>query len=225
MIHPEQLQRLSASLPVFQNDTSTLLRDLQQAAFYARVPAGHDIFVEGSPIESIAILLSGVVRVYKIGENGREITLYRVNNGESCVLTANAILNRSFFPAIATVEQEAEAIMIPTAAFLDWMHRYEAWQRFIFGLMAQRMMRLMTLVDEIVFSRMDSRVATYLLNLGHQHNPAHITHHTIAVELGSSREVISRILEDFANRKLIRMTRGLCEIIDFKGLENRAAVM
>lgn len=224
MLSHDQIQRLQGLLPILQTDHA-LFHDLQTVAFFMRIPAGKDVFTEGSPVEVSALLLSGVVRVYQISDTGREITLYRVNNGESCVLTANAILNHTSFPAIATVEQDAEAVMITANDFLALMRRHETWQRFVFHLMSQRMMQLMSLVDEVVFSRMDTRVAAHLLKLGRQSNPMQITHHDIAVELGSSREVISRLLEDFASRKLIRLSRGVCEIIDFNGLAVRAAVV
>ena len=153
------------------------------------------VFVEGDQAEAIALLLSGVVRVYKIGENGREITLYRFGNGESCILTANVILSRQTFPAIATVERDAEAVMIPAGAFRQWIGRYDLWRDFIFGLLSQRLASVIATVDEVAFRRMDVRVAAFLLARSQDGGQVHITHQQIAAELGSSREVISRLLE------------------------------
>ena len=119
MIEENQYERIAQTLPFLRRAEPQARRDFLDNAYLARIPAGHDVFVEGDEAEAIALLLSGVVRVYKIGENGREITLYRFGNGESCILTANVILSRQTFPAIATVEQEAEAVMIPAGAFRD----------------------------------------------------------------------------------------------------------
>ena len=222
MLSPEQFSRISHIVPILQRADAQLVRDFQQTAFVARIPAGRDVFVEGDQAEAIALLISGVVRVYKIGETGREITLYRFGLGESCILTANAILSRQSFPAIATVEQEAEAIIIPADVFREWVRRYDLWREFVFDLFAQRLSTVMALVDEVVFGQMDRRVAAFLLNQAKIHNPLHITHQEIAAELGSSREVISRLIENFAKEGIVRTSRGTIEIQNFGSLELRA---
>lgn len=207
-----------------QNADLDFVKDFQRSAFVAQIPAGHDVFLEGDHVEAIALLISGVVRVYKVGETGREITLYRFGNGSSCILTANAILSRNTFPAIATVEQNAEAVMIPADVFRDWVKRYDLWRDFVFDLLSQRLSTVMAVVDEVVFQRMDRRVATLLLKRGRISNPIRITHQEIASELGSSREVISRLLEDFIHEGSIQAERGSIEILDFELLESRSRV-
>lgn len=224
MISHDQYNRIVRILPVLQRADPQLAREFQQAAFFARVPAGKDVFVEGDRTDALALLISGVVRVYKIGETGREITLYRFGYGESCILTASAILNRQSFPAIATVEQEAEAVMIPADAFRDWVRRYDLWRDFVFDLLSQRLTSVMALVDEVAFRRVDTRVAAFLLQRSRIENPIHITHQEIAAELGSSREVISRIIEGFASEGLIRPGRGMVEILDMDSLQNRSVM-
>ena len=199
-----------------------LVREFMQKAYLARIPAGRDVFVEGDRADSIALLLSGVVRVYKIGGTGREITLYRFGFGGSCILTANAILSRQSFPAIATVEKEAEAAMVPADVFLDWVHRYDLWRSFVFDLLSQRLSGVLDIVEEVVFRRMDARLASFLLDQSRVQNPVRITHQEIAAELGSSREVISRILEDYTGQGFIGLKRGVIEILDAQSLQNRA---
>jgi CRP/FNR family transcriptional regulator, anaerobic regulatory protein len=224
MIDQGQFDRIARVLPVLQRADAQLKREFQQASFYARIPAGRDVFIEGDRADAIALLISGVVRVYKIGETGREITLYRFGRGESCILTANAILSQGLFPAIATVEQEAEAVMVPAEAFRDWVRRSDPWRDFVFDLFSQRLATVMAIVDEVAFRRLDTRIAAFLLERSREENLIHITHQEIAAELGSSREVISRILEDFASLGLIRSTRGLIEVLDPKILQNRAVM-
>jgi CRP/FNR family transcriptional regulator, anaerobic regulatory protein len=224
MIDDKQLQRIRQALPVLQGGDSQLVREFQQAAFLARIPPGHDVFLEGDSVEAIALLISGVVRVYKIGETGREITLYRFGNGESCILTANAILSQKTFPAIATVEKEAEAVMIPADTFRDWVKRYDPWREFVFDLLSERLSTVIAVVDEVVFQRMDRRVAALLLAKAKTLHPIRTTHQEIASELGSSREVISRILEDLSQKGWIEVGRGMVEILDLEEL-NSLAVM
>jgi CRP/FNR family transcriptional regulator len=224
MIEAQQLGRISQALPVLKDASSELVREFQQAAYLARIPAGHDVFLEGDSIDAIALLISGVVRVYKIGETGREITLYRFGHGESCILTANAILSQKSFPAVATVEQAAEAVMIPADKFRDWVKRYDAWREFVFDLLSDRLSTVMAVVDEVVFQRMDRRVASLLLNKSKILHPVRTTHQELASELGSSREVISRILEDLSEKGLIEVGRGVVEILDFDELSALAVV-
>jgi CRP/FNR family transcriptional regulator len=224
MISNEQYNRIARVLPILVRADSQLVREFQQVATFARIPAGRDIFIEGDHVDGIALLISGVVRVYKIGETGREITLYRFGLGESCILTANAILNQKNFPAIASVEKEAEAVMIPAQIFREWVRRYDLWRDFVFELLSQRLSSVIMIVDEIAFRRMDVRIASLLLNRGQIQNPIHMTHQEIASELGSSREVISRLLEDFSEQGIIRSGRGELEILDTNALKLRSGM-
>lgn len=222
MIEPEHLPRLTRALPPLQRADPPLIREFAQAARLARIPAGQDVFVEGDAVESIAFVISGVVRVYKIGETGREITLYRFGLGESCVLTANAILSRQSFPAIATVEQAAEVVLVPAEVFRDWVRRSDAWRDFVFELLSQRLASLMAVVNEVAFRRLDVRLADFLLARSRHANPVRLTHQAIAAELGSSREVISRVLEDLAQEGLVQPARGQITVLDPAALETRA---
>jgi CRP/FNR family transcriptional regulator len=224
MLTREQYTRTLHALPILARANPQLIREFQAEAFFARIPTGKDVFLEGDPAEAIALLISGVVRVYKIGETGREITLYRFGNGESCILTANAILSRKSFPAIATVEREAEAVMIPADTFRDWVKRHDLWREFVFDLLSERLSTVMTVVEEVVFQRMDRRVASLLLTKSRIQHPIRITHQEIAAELGSSREVISRILEDFSERGIVESGRGLIEVLDLEELISQAVV-
>lgn len=219
MIDREQFNRITKAMPVLDGANPELIREFLQNVFIARIPAGRDVFVEGARVDAIPLLVSGVVRVYQIGETGREVTLYRFRPGESCVLTANAILSQQSFPAIATVEQKAEAAMIPADIFSDWVRRYDFWRDFVFELVSQRLASVMAIVDEVAFRRLDTRIASYLLKHSQVQNPIRITHQQIAAELGSSREVISRILEDFADKGFILPARGMIEVVDLDSLK------
>lgn len=222
MIDEQQYRRIVRALPFLLRAEPELKRAFQGNAFLARIPAGRDVFVEGDRSEAIALLISGVVRVYKIGESGREITLYRFGTGESCILTANAIIADQSFPAIATVEEDAEAVMIPAGAFREWVRRFDLWRGFVFDLLSQRLASVMEIVDEVAFQRVDTRLASLLVERGSRQNPVMMTHQEIAVELGSSREVISRLLAGFRDEGMIATGRGSIELLDVPGLERRS---
>ncbi len=222
MLEDKYYKQIAEALPFLKKTDSPIAREFRQAAYFARIPAGKDIFVEGDAVQAIALILSGNVRVYKIGEQGREITLYRFGLGESCILTANAIMNQQTFPAVALVESEAEAVMIPAETFRDWMRRYDEWRNFLFDLLSQRLASVMGIVDEVVFHRMDARIAALLLRRTAQGSVIQMTHQEIAAELGTSREVVSRILEGFDSAGLISSSRGQIEVLDAAELEARA---
>jgi len=224
MINPAQYHRLMATFPHLERATPQVVYEFQQAAYFASLPAGKAVFAGGDRASALALALSGTVRVYLSGNNGREITLYRFGRGESCILTANAILNNHPFPANAMVEQPVEAVLIPDNVFRDWVERYALWREFTFSLLSLRLTSVLTLVDDIVFRRMDARVASFLQQRCQIDNPITVTHQEIAAELGSSREVISRILECFTAAGLIRSARGIVEILDFDSLNARSSV-
>lgn len=224
MITPEQYQHLTRILPPLQRADERMARDFQAAAFYARIPAGRDVFVEGDQADAIAFLVSGAVRVYKIGETGREITLYRFGLGSSCVLTANAILSQRTFPAIATVEKDAEAVMVPAGDFRRWVRQHDVWLDFVLDLLSERLSTVMEVIDSVVFQRMDRRVAAWLAQRAEPHNPVRATHQEIAADLGSSREVVSRILDDLSSAGLVETGRGTIRVLDRQGLDDRAAL-
>lgn len=220
MIDQERFDQLARTLPILRQVDAELAREIREASTLARIPAGQDVFVPGDSVDSIPLLISGSVRVYQIGETGREVTLYRFRPGESCVLTANSILSAQLFPAIATVEEDAEALMVPAEAFGRWVREHDIWREFVFDLVSQRLASVMAVVDEVAFHRLDTRVAAYLLDRARESNPVPVTHQEVAAELGSSREVISRLIEDFSKRGLVRSERGSIEVLDFDALRS-----
>lgn len=222
MIDHDQFKRVLRVFPALQQAPSAAITDFKQRAFFSRIPAGQDVFLVGDAVEAIALLLTGTVRVYKIGDTGREITLYRFGVGESCILSANAIFSNQSFSAIATVEQAAEAVMIPAAAFRQWVRHYDLWHEFLFSLLSQRLAAVMEIIDAVTFHRMDLRIAGWLLTHSAAQSTIRITHQEIADELGSSREVVSRILETITSQGIIQIRRGMIIILDRDGLQRLA---
>ncbi len=223
MLRDDDLKRVMPALPFLARAPTDLVRDFLREASIRAIPAGVQIFAEGDECNAIAVLLSGTVRVFKIGETGREITLYRFDQGESCILTANCILGSHQFPAIAVVERDAEAIVIPASAFREWVNRYELWRDYVFDLLSRRLASVMAIVDEVAFRRMDARIADFLARRLSASAPhMRMTHQQIAAELGTSREVVSRILEDFSAAGLIATGRGTITLLDHAGLVQRA---
>jgi CRP/FNR family transcriptional regulator len=118
----------------------------------------------------------------------------------------------------------SELAIIPADTFRDWVRRYDLWREFVFELLSQRLSAVMAIVEEVAFQRMDVRVASLLAERGRKSELVHMTHQEIASELGSSREVISRILEDFSAQGMVEVSRGIIKILDRESLQSRSVV-
>ncbi len=152
--------------------------------------------------------------MFKLAESGREITLYRVERGECCILTASCMLSRRPFPANATVESNLDALLIPEAHVQRWMSSSESWRRFLWNLLAKRLGDVISLVEEVAFRRMDERLCEYLTAHASERGPViQATHGQIAADLGTSREVVSRVLKDFESRGLLKLSRGSIRLL------------
>ncbi len=220
------LNMIQSRLPFLQNAAQDFWDDFSQSVQIQRIPVGTAVFWEGDVCHSLALLLSGQVRVFKVGESGREITLYRFGQGEGCILTASCIMQGGTFPAIAQVEEEAEAVLIPANKLKDWMQRFDVWREFVLGLLAQRLGHVIATIEEIAFKRMDHRLATFLVERIQERNQIlQLTHQEIAVELGTAREVVSRILKDFEMAGMIALSRGNIELLDFVKLKRKTEIL
>ena len=195
-----------------------LAREVERVAERRAFPKGTVIYEQGVPCPSIPFLISGTVRVYKVGESGREITLYRVEGGEVCVLASSCALSdkEGPLPAIAVAETDVEIMAVPSYQFRRIIQSHPALQQFINLVFAERMSEMMMVIEEVAFQRVDLRAADWLLKTTQPPARTNIamTHAQVAVELGSAREVISRILKDFERRGFVQLARGQMEVTD-----------
>ncbi len=194
------------AFPAFAGDTS-LVDDVLKVSRVQAFPAACRIYSAGDPCQSIALLLSGEIRVYKSGESGREITLYEIGRGETCILNASCVLSNIRYPADATSTEGGEALMIPAADFRRLLEKYPAMRGFIYNLFSARLAAVMELVEEVAFARMDERLMDYLIEKSEDGRLA-ATHQKIADDLGTSREVVSRLLKDFERKGHLSLARN-----------------
>lgn len=183
-------------------------------------PAGTVMIEQGRRCRGAAFVLSGAIRVYKLSPEGREITLYRVGCGETCVLAISCLLGGVDYPVIAEVEEDAEVAMLPIGVLREAMQRSEPWQRFIYASMARAMIDVLTVLDEVAFRRMDARLAARLLQC--EENLLEVTHEQLSADLGTAREVVSRLLKELENRKCVRLGRGSITLLNRNTLEEIA---
>jgi CRP/FNR family transcriptional regulator len=217
------LERLHQSFDFLRRCAPELRRELETRSLSVRLEAGETICRQGTDCGHLALVLSGSARVLKLGESGREITLYRVGVGESCVLTASCILSRRPFPAYAVCESSVEAVLVSGPELRRWLEHSPPWRDYVFGLIASRLADVISLVEEVAFRRMDRRLAAHLIQgIDASEGRLHSTHQQIASELGTSREVVSRILKDFEALGLVELGRGSVGLLDPRGLGLRA---
>jgi CRP/FNR family transcriptional regulator len=186
-----------------------------------RFPAGTELFSPGHPAQNLLLVLSGTVRVQQRSDTGREVVLYRVNAGESCVLTTACLLAGEDYTAEAVAETEIEAAAIPRAVIDDLLARSAAFRSFVFRSYSRRIAELFVLIDDMVFHRIDVRLAARLLELA-QGGTVAATHQALSAELGTAREVISRVLGDFQRRGWIEQARGEVRLANREALERLA---
>lgn len=207
-----------AGLRDLPGDISALLIQQSQTVAF---PEGTQVFAPGQPARNMLLLVSGVVRVQQSSDSGRDLFLYRVHAGESCVLTTACMLEGADYSAEAYAETDIEAIAIPRPVFDELVARSPAFRSFVFQGYARRIADLFGLIEAIVFHRVDVRLAACLLDKADR-NRVRATHQSLAVELGSAREVISRLLSDFQRRGWVETGRGEITLLDPHGLKRLA---
>lgn len=188
------------------------------------VPEGTVIFGPGKSPENLLLLLEGRVRVQQVSEAGREIVLYRVEAGQSCVLTTACLLAHENYSAEGIAETGIRAVAIPRAVFDELVSQSVAFRNFIFTAYSRRITDLFQIIEDIAFQRVDIRLAQRLLELARGTAQIKATHQQLAVELGTAREVVSRQLGEFQRRGWIRQSRGVIDILDKAGLDHLAAL-
>lgn len=187
-----------------------------------RVRAGTRLFDEGSRCEAYLLVLEGSVRVQKVSDSGREIVLYRVEPGQTCVLTTSCLMANTDYNAEGIAETEIHALALSATAFQSLLATSARFREFVFSAYATRIGDLLLLIEEVAFGRMDQRLAQWLLARRDGAGQVSGTHQDVAMELGSAREVISRQLKEFERRGWVRLHRGRIEVVDASGLENLA---
>lgn len=195
---------------------------LANAARIVRLAKGTRVFGPGQTPSGYLLLIEGDIRVSQVAESGREIVLYRVLPGQSCALTTTCLLGGEDYQAEAVAETDIVAVAIPRATFDDTIARSASFRRFVFAAFSHRVTDLFKLVDEIAFQRIDVRLAHKLLELCGPSDELAMTHHQLATEIGTAREVVSRHLHEFQRRGLVTSSRGSIRIADRALLEHLA---
>lgn len=219
--HTELLRTLADRAPALAGIEAPVLARLLDGARIVRLDRGRFVFHAGDACEAFLILLAGDVRVQLTSAGGREVTLYRIGPGGSCILTTSCLLSDERYPAEAVAEAGIEALAIPSPGFQWALEHSRPFRGFVFDSFSHRLSRVIQRIEEIAFTSIDARLANVLLELDQKGIDA-ITHQALAVEIGTAREVISRHLKRLEAERLVRLERGKVIVRDRARLEDLA---
>lgn len=187
-----------------------------------QIPAGARVFAEHQSCRGFPLVLDGSIKVVKQASNGRELTLYRVAAGDSCIISSSCLLGHTDYNARGVAETPLSLLVLPASEFGRLLLEHGPFRDFVFHLFSERIAELMQLVEEVAFARLDQRLAKLLLTRGDA--GLAVTHQQLADDLGSVREIVSRLLKGFAEQGLVQLGREQINIIDPLGLQKLAAL-
>ncbi len=203
-------------------NTTAAHRSLLAALPERTVPRGNVLFQPGDPAQGFVVVISGRIEVYLTGASGREILLYAVEPGQSCVQTTLGLMGDEPYAGEAITATEARVVMIPKPLFQRLMNEDAGFRAFVFTSFARRMQDVTRLLERVAFGRIESRLALALLDLA-EGNLVTATQAELAARIGSAREVVTRRLDAFARAGWVATDRGTVRLLDLPALRQVAA--
>lgn len=214
------IARIGATFPALAKSS---LESIAQTGAHRIAPAGTVMFSAQTPCIGFPLILAGTVRVLQRYPNGRELQLYRVKAGEFCLASGSSLLGETEYAATGVAETEIELIVLPAENFHALLARDDAFRRQVFSLFSDRLAGLMQMVEAVAYQKLDRRLATLLLRRSEDGSEIHATHQALADELGSVREIVSRLLRGFEDRRWVDLGRERIRVIDRQALASLTA--
>jgi CRP/FNR family transcriptional regulator len=197
------------------------IRQLLENSIIKNAKDGEMILDITKQCSGIGFVLSGDIRFYRHSDEGREITLYHITRGNMCILTASCYLGKGYidYPVGAVAETASKILFVSFDIFGKLFSESEALRKYFFTAMADRLYNVMDVIDGVAFRSVNSRLGEYILKktMGGKH-PLYATHSEIARDIGSAREVVSRLLKKLEKEEMVKLHRGKLEVSDAKRL-------
>jgi CRP/FNR family transcriptional regulator, anaerobic regulatory protein len=212
MASNDLIARLLASFPELSELEGEERDDLLGSTQFSRLRGGDIAYRQGQQCHAYVMCIEGQTRVFKTSESGREILLYQVGPGETCVLTTSCLMAGSPFPAESTAETDVLLAALPASAFQRLMNASPRFRKFVLDNYGDLLSSLIMLVDEVAFASLDLRLARRLLAEANEQGVVAKTHQQLALDLGSVREVISRYLAEWERMGWVHASRGSIEV-------------
>lgn len=202
--------------PNFAESNDPAVQLLMDSAFLKELPADQIVFYPGAVCENYLLMLEGSIRAQLIAENGREVSLYTVRSGDSCVLTTSCLLGNERYPAEGITEDKVKAFLFTAKDFQQAIHHSLFFRNFVFNNFAHRLANIIARMEDVVFGAIDKRLANVLLTSASK--TVKKTHQELASELGTAREVVSRHLKRFEAYGWVELARGIITVTDVDSL-------
>lgn len=201
----DSLSRLLSAYPSLADLPEPLRGQVFEQLTVMRLPAGSQLFRDGDACGGFPMVVSGRVRISRVLADGRELVLYDVGPGESCVLSTSCLLGNAKYNAHGACETDIELAQLPRALFDRLVAEHPPFRAAVFSLFGERLVRLVELAEAVGFQRVEQRLAAALLAAGGE---LHTSHEKLAQRLGASRETVSRALKVFEGQGWIALRRG-----------------
>jgi CRP/FNR family transcriptional regulator, anaerobic regulatory protein len=212
MISEASIQRLVIIYPVLRELPAVLIRNIRETSYELVAPVGQVLFDLGEDCDYIPLLKSGSIRVVKPFPTGWEMLLYRVLPGQVCILTVNCLLSSWKHLARVAVEKDLKAVSIPRESFSRLIEASSDFRGFVFSNYSISLFSMLNCVEAVLTQPIEQRLAKVLLDKGT--DVIGVTHQGLADEMGTAREVVSRILKDFEDKGIVKLKRGMIFIQD-----------
>jgi len=216
-----RLQELSCIYPELAKISDPLWLETIEQAKSMIVEPDTTLFSGSATCNNFMLILEGTIRIYQTASDGREITLYRVEAGDLCILSLNSLLKKKSFNAIAVTESTVKALALSSDNFKNMMNSSQMFREYVVNILTERLCETIYMVQDTAFNHLNMRLACMLGSLFERNkgNALKVTHQEIAFELGTTREVISRILKDFERQNCVTLSRGQIKLASADGLK------
>ncbi len=181
---------------------------LRESLIRRDIPQGQILMGDNTRCNGIPMVVKGLLRLFRISEKGREMTLYRIAEGEICLLAAVCAMGDTEYHFSIEAEKDSVIANIPPDTFKELLYRSDSFRTYVFNAMAQKLILSIETIEMLIFNSIEERIMTYLQHHANAQGVVSVTHEKMAVELGSSREVITRQLKTMSEKGLIEMKRG-----------------
>lgn len=194
-----------------------LLDEIAEVGTYQKVKENDLLLDIGDQFHQIPLMLTGAIKISRETNAGEEIVLYFLERGDTCTITFGSGLQSSKSKVRGVAEKDSEIIFIPVEKLEEWMVKYPSWRSFVIDSYNIRLNEMLEAIDTLAFMKMDQRLFKYLIDKVQimRSTTLNTTHQEIAVDLNTSRVVISRLLKQLENEGKIKLYRNKIEVIDF----------
>jgi len=210
------------TFPELKDNRDKAWRTSSAKAMRMQVKRGSVLFRDGDACNGYVLVVNGAIRVQKIDPQGHEIVLYRVEEGQSCMLTTTCLLANQHYPAEGVAETDVDLVILPLDAFDAALSESPGFRHFVMANIGHRISDLMLLLEDVAFGRKDVRLAAFLLKHAAKNDVLELTHRQLAVELGTAREVVSRLIKDFERKGMVKLGRNKITLLQLDRIRDIA---